>query len=254
MNGLTLEQEAALTISWMHQNDETLNFTTFGMGKAFRDLKRLDMIQIATDMSGNITFLNMLSKGAEHYDRARQVRGQIKQVGDDDDELIMRLATEDKHMRMEGLEPILPTSYAGAALYEELAKAGLIEIMRYDHGNPWVVHITDEGKYYAEGRPQGKMGSEMPDGDTPTVAAASAGTLATICKKTFVHIDGLDIDGSRKEDAKKAMAALSAAAIARSELAFAEKLESLADVAKSSADLATILLSFAKSAYEAMVS
>jgi hypothetical protein len=202
MNGLTLEQEAALTISYMNQDDETLDFTSFGLGKAFRDLNRMDMIQISTDMSGNITFLGMLPKGMEHYYKARQARRQITQINDDADELMMRLAAEDKRMQAKGLEPILPTSYAGADLYEGLAKTGLVEIMRHYYDSPWIVQITDEGKDYAEGQPRGKMGSEMPDGDAPTVVAASAESLATMCKKTFAHIDGLDIDDSRKEDAK----------------------------------------------------
>lgn len=35
MNGLNLEQEAALVYAWMHQNADTRDFTDLGISEAF---------------------------------------------------------------------------------------------------------------------------------------------------------------------------------------------------------------------------
>ena len=56
MNGLNLRQEAALAIAWIHQNEGAVNFTSLGLSDAFISLKNLNMINLTTDMSGELAF------------------------------------------------------------------------------------------------------------------------------------------------------------------------------------------------------
>ena len=49
MNGLTLEQEAALALAWMNQNAGTKNFTDLGISEAFIALRNQGMIEMQTD-------------------------------------------------------------------------------------------------------------------------------------------------------------------------------------------------------------
>ena len=49
MNGLNVEQEAALVYAWMHQDADAINFTDLGISEAFVALKNQGMIKMQTD-------------------------------------------------------------------------------------------------------------------------------------------------------------------------------------------------------------
>lgn len=94
MNGLTLVQETALVICYMHQNDINSNFSDLGISRAFVTLRDLGMIRMTTDWNQELVlFQGMMPAGVEHYDKARSARRSFRALDDGADELMMVLAT-----------------------------------------------------------------------------------------------------------------------------------------------------------------
>lgn len=86
MNGLTVEQEAALVYAWMHQNADVRSFTDLGILEAFVALKNQGMIEMQTDFGHTLVmFRSMLPAGSEHYDEARKARQWFEFVSDEAD-------------------------------------------------------------------------------------------------------------------------------------------------------------------------
>lgn len=151
MYGLTLEQETALTICYMHQGDGNRNFSELGMSKAFIALQVMGMIKMTTDMSQHLVFFQgMLPAGAEHYDKARRARRRYVILEDSADELIMKLAVQDRALKDAGKPRTVSTNMGSAEDYRDLANAGLLNTHWADD-KPYIVEVTNKGINYAEG-------------------------------------------------------------------------------------------------------
>lgn len=151
MYGLTLEQETALTICYMHQGDGNRNFSELGMSKAFIALQVMGMIKMTTDMSQHLVFFQgMLPAGAEHYDKARRARRRYVILEDSADELIMKLAVQDRALKDAGKPRTVSTNMGSAEDYRDLANAGLLNTHWADD-KPYIVEVTNKGISYAEG-------------------------------------------------------------------------------------------------------
>lgn len=151
MYGLTLEQETALTICYMHQGDGNRNFSELGMSKAFIALQVMGMIKMTTDMSQHLVFFQgMLPAGAEHYDKARRARRRYVILEDSADELIMKLAVQDRALKDAGKPRTVSTNMGSTEDYRDLANAGLLNTHWADD-KPYIVEVTNKGISYAEG-------------------------------------------------------------------------------------------------------
>ena len=85
-------REAALAVAWTHQDKGVTDFTGLGLSDAFVSLKRLGMIKLTTDMSGELAlFQGMESGGLSHYSESRKTRRRFEAVSDDADALLLHL-------------------------------------------------------------------------------------------------------------------------------------------------------------------
>lgn len=165
MHGLTLEQETALAVCYMHQDSNDRDFTNLGISSAFIALREMGMIKMTTDIGNHLVFFQaMLSTGAEHYDKARSDRRRFVAIDDSADELIMALATQDKTFKESSRPRLLSTNLSGEENYHDLQDAGLLDIQWADD-EPYIVTITNKGRSYAEGwfldqMPNSSSGSE----------------------------------------------------------------------------------------------
>ncbi len=262
MNGLNLEQETALTIAWMRQDSVAEDFSHLGITRAFVALKNMGMIRLTTDMNYQLAlFQGMLPLGAAHYDQARSERRRFQAVRDDADELMMVLAAQDKRKHDSGESSFVQTDCANADVYRELSRAGLIDV-RWADDAPYLVQVTNKGRSYAEGWFQDQMDSSSVqinvsptfhnDGSVHADSSSSSTATTSIhdvtLGATIGSIIDLNISDAEKQVAQDAVKDLDAAAKSKDETSFAEKLEKVASIAKSSSTLAPILLSFAKTA------
>ena len=152
MNGLNLEQEAALVYAWMNQNAGVKNFTELGTSEAFIALKTQGMIQMQTDWGHSLVmFQSMLPAGVEHYSKARKARRWFKTLSDEADCLMLRLAAQDAAKRKSEDEPIfVATDFDKDTYYAELSRCGLLDVKWADN-SPYLVAVTDMGRTYANG-------------------------------------------------------------------------------------------------------
>lgn len=263
MNGLTLEQEAALTICYTHQNAGSRDFSTLGMSSAFVALRDMGMIRMTTDMSQELVlYQGMLPAGAEHYDKARKERRRFVAVDDSADELMMALAVQDKASKGSDKPRLVSTDLSSADDYRDLEGAGLLNI-RWADDKPWTVSVTGMGRSYAEGWFLDQMNDGPQIVNNPTFinsptfnnensSSANASAEANVAVTLGVTIEAIagldDVDNATKNAAQKAAIDLDAAAKGKNKKAFAEKLEGVASVIKSSATLAGVVLPFIQNA------
>lgn len=92
------------------------------------------------------------------------------------------------------------------------------------------------------------------DNSSSSASSASATTGDVTLGATVGAIIDLDIDESLRSAAQTAVSELNGTAKTGNKLAFAEKLEKIASLAKSSAELALILLSFTRTAIGTLLS
>lgn len=263
MNGLTVEQEAALAYLYLHQDN------TFGQpvckkhSRGAMTLRERGLIKAEADFSGHVYFQNLTSSGASHYDTARAQRRAFIAFDDDADELALELAAEDKALKKAGEMQFVTVDEDRIVDYWTLKRQGLIDGLAADNKLMSVI-VTDNGRGYAEGWFLDQMGSESGTKITntfnPTISIDAAprsesssnssvsikGVSLTETLNAIRNIDG--IGSGLKDQALKAAKDLDAASSTRDQMAFSEKLEKLASLAKSSSDLAKVLLPLAMGA------
>lgn len=249
MNGLSLEQEAVLAIC-RDNKDRCFNDPNSFEYSALKDLKN-NMIDIKeTSMGGFIRFHGMLPAGQEHYNEARKERKQFKSVSDAADELMMRLAVEDRHKQESqenGETPFVRTNEAEPQYYRELSNAGLIDVWWADN-KPYFVRVTEDGRRYVEG----DFMNQQQNNFSPTInitnqnqANSNATIEGTTINAAISELAQLSNVGEEdKRAAESAARELDAAAKSKDKKSFAEKLEILAGILKSSTEIAKILLPF----------
>ena len=261
MNGLNLQQEAALAIAWIHQDEGRSDFTSLGLSSAFVSLRDMGMIKIITDTSQELVlFQGMLPSGSEHYSQARKERRRFEVASDKADMLIMTLAVEDAAKRSSGATPFVSTDSESVPAYQELAQHGLIEV-RWADDRPYVVQLTDKGRSYAEGWFQDQMNNEslninlapIFNNNSSVVASASAVIQDVTLGPTIGAIIDLDIDQGIKTEAQEAVKQLDEAAKNKDKATFAEKLERVANIAKSSLEIASVILPFVGAALKTLL-
>lgn len=262
MNGLTLEQEAALALAWMNQNAGTKNFTDLGISEAFIALRNQGMIEMQTDWGHSLVmFQSMLPAGSEHYNEARKARRWFKPVSDEADCLMMYLAAQDAEKRKseDGLA-FVSTDFGKDTYYAELSRCGLLNVKWADN-SPYLVTVTDEGRTYANGWFQEQMDERSQSINFAPVinnnVSATANAEAEIKDVTIGATVGalldLDIEQNLKDDAQEAVKQLEKAAKDKDKTKFAEKLEKVASIAKSSAEIASIVLPFVQTAIKSLM-
>lgn len=262
MNGLTLEQETALTLAWMNQRAGTKNFTDFGILEAFIALKNQGMIDMQTDWGHNLVmFQSMLPAGSEHYNEARKARRWFKAVSDEADCLIMRLAVQDAEKRKSEDGPTsVSADFDKDTYYAELSRCGLLNVQWADD-SPYSVTVTDEGRAYANGWFQEQMDkisqninfAPVINNNVSATAHAEADIRDVTIGATVGALLDLDIEQNLKNDAQEAVKQLGKAAKEKDKTKFAEKLEKVASIAKSSAEIAAIVLPFVQTAIKSLM-
>ncbi len=247
MNGLNLEQEAALAIAWSEQNRLPRDFTDLNMSSAFIALREKGYVNLDTDMNHHLVFLKSVSQsGGDHYGQARSQRRGFAAVDDDADGLMMILAAEDKSLKRRGEPRFVKTDILSADNYAELSRNGLIEVQWADDA-PYIVSVTDKGRSYAEGwfldaNESGVM-IEITNNNINN-NSADANIKDVTLGATVSSLIDLDIDATIKEDAERAVKELDDAAKNKNITKFSEKLEDLASIAKSSTGIASAVLPF----------
>lgn len=262
MNGLNVKQEAALAYAWMHQDADERDFTDLGISEAFVALKNQDMIEMQTDWSHTLViFQSLLPAGREHYDEARKARRWLEPVSDEADCLMMRLAAQDASKRKSGDEPIFVSAdFDKVTYYAELSRHGLLNV-RWDDDSPHIVTVTDKGRIYANGWFQEQMGKNnqninfapVINNNVSATANAEAEIRDVTIGATVGAILDLDIEQNLKEDVQDAVRQLEKTMKEKNKTKFAEKLERVASFAKSSAEIATIVLPFVQTAIKTLL-
>lgn len=253
MNGLNLQQEAALAIAWTHQDEGAMDCTNLGLSDAFVSLKNLGMIKLTTDMSGDLAFFQgMEAYGLSHYDDARKARRQFEAVSDQADALLLILAIQDTEKRAEQDQiPKVPEYLDDVSLYQELSRHDLLNVTWADNG-PYIVQVTDKGRNYTEGRLQDQMDNSAPNISIAPVfnnnGAATASASATIqdiaLGQAIEAIVDLNIDERVKDEVQETMRQLDSAAKSKDSVTFGEKLENIAKIIKGSSEIAAAVLPF----------
>ncbi|KLA46701.1 hypothetical protein [Ligilactobacillus ruminis] len=262
MNGLSLIQEAALAYAWMNQDSNTRDFTNLGISEAFIALKNQRMIEMQTDWEHSLVmFQSMLPAGSEHYDKARKARRWFKPVSDEADGLMMYLAVQDEEKRKsEDRHAFVSVDFDKDTYYSELSRCGLLNVQWADD-SPYLVTVTDEGRIYANGWFQERMDERIQSISVAPVinnnVSAKANAEAEIGDVTIGATVGalldLDIEQKLKDDAQEAVKNLEKAAKDKNKEKFAEKLEKVASIAKSSAEIASIVLPFVQIAIKSLI-
>lgn len=262
MNELTLRQEAALAVAWTHQDKGVTDFTGLGLSDAFVSLKRLGMIKLTTDMSGELAlFQGMESGGLSHYSESRKARRRFEAVSDDADALLLHLAAQDAEKR--AATDVMPTvsgNLGPVPLYQELSRHDLLDV-RWADDKPYIVQITDKGRSYAEGWFQDQM-DDSPiniinapkfENNGAANASASATVQDITLGQTIGSIIDLNIDEQTKDEAQEAVRELDDAAKNKDTSAFGEKLENVAKIIKSSSEIAATVLPFVATAIRTLL-
>lgn len=145
MNGLNLQQEAALAIAWIHQNNGMNNFTNLGLSNAFVSFRDMGMLKIATDMGGELViFQGMEVNGLDHYNQARKARRRFEAVSDAADILLFVLAVQDAEKRIKPDADLqVLGDLAAVPLYQELSRHDLLNVTWADD-SPYIVQVTDK--------------------------------------------------------------------------------------------------------------
>lgn len=262
MNGLNLEQEAALVYAWMNQNADAKNFTNLGISEAFVALRNQGMIEMKTDWGHSLVlFQSMLPAGSEHYNEARKSRRWFKSVSDEADCLMMYLAAQDAEKRKSVDGPtFVSADFDKDTYYAELSRCGLLDVKWADN-SPYLVKVTDDGRTYANGWFQEQMEkSNQNINFAPVInnnVSATSNATAEIKDVTIGVTVGaildLDIAQNLKDEAQEAVKQLEKVAKEKDKTKFAEKLEKVASIAKSSAELATVMFPFVQTAIKMLM-
>lgn len=263
MNGLNLEQEAALVYAWMHQDADERDFTDLGISEAFVALKNQGMIEMQTDFGYTLVmFRSMLPAGSEHYDEARKARRRFEHVSDEADCLMMRLAAQDANKRNSEDGPIfVSTDFDKDTYYEELFQHGLLDVQWGADDYLCMATVTDRGRTYANGWFQEQMDKNnqninfapVINNNISATANAEADIRDVTIGATVGAILDLDIEQNLKVDVQDAVKQLEKAMKEKNNTKFAEKLEKVASLAKSSAEIATIVLPFVQTAIKTLL-
>lgn len=262
MNGLNLAQEAALTYAWINQGSSTRDFTGLGISEAFIALKNHGMIEMQIDGEHSLVkFQSMLPAGLVHYNKARKARRWFKAVSDEADCLMMCLAVQDAEKRKSEDELIsVATDFAKDTYYAELSRHDLLDV-RWADDLPYLVTVTDEGRTYANGWFQEQMEKSnqninfapVINNDVSATANVKAEIKDVTIGATVGAILDLDIEQNLKDDAQEAVRQLEEVAKEKNKIKFAEKLEKVASIAKSSAELATVMFPFLQTAIKMLM-
>jgi hypothetical protein len=262
MNGLSLVQEAALTYAWMNQDSSKRDFTSLGISEAFIALRNQGMIEMQTDWENSLVmFQSMLPAGSEHYNEARKARRWSKPVSDEADCLMMYLAAQDAEKRKSEDGPaFVSTDFDKDTYYAELSRCGLLNV-KWADDSPYLVTVTDEGRTYANGwfqeqmdeRSQSISFAPVINNNVSATANAEAEIRDVTVGATVGALLDLDIEQNLKDDAQEAVKQLEKAAKDKDKTKFAEKLEKAASIAKSSAEIASIVLPFVQTAIKSLM-
>jgi hypothetical protein len=262
MNGLNLQQEAALAYAWMNQNDSAKDFSNLGISQAFIALRDHGMIKMQTDWGYSLViFQQMLPAGSVHYNKARGARRRFETVSDEADCLMMRLAAldEEKRKSEDGLA-IVTSSLDKPAYYAELSRCGLLDVKWADN-KPYIVQLTDKGRTYVNGWFEEQMNKNNQSINFAPVINNNAYTSANASTEignvtvgmTVGAILDLDIDQALKDDAQDSVRQLDKAAKEKDITGFTAKLEKAASIAKSSAEIAGVVLPFVQMAIQTLM-
>lgn len=263
MEGLTLKQEAALAYLYMHQEDMPGDFSTYRYARAILDIRSQGFLEAQADMSYSLVFVQHLTAlGSSHYSRTRSARRAFVPMDDNADLLMLELAAEDAGLKKAHEDPRFVTVDEDRIDdYWTLKRNGLIDGLCADDTLMYTI-VTDNGRSYAEGWFLDQMDSSSVqinvsptfnnDGSVRANSSSNSDATASIhdvtLGTTIGSIIDLEIRDADKQEAQEVVKELDAAAKSKNEASFAEKLEKIASIAKSSAALAPILLPYVKTA------
>lgn len=262
MNSLTLQQETALSLVFMKKVTDPKISSISWIQQALVALRDQEMIETRTDNQRvNVECIRL--EGSEHYINARKARKSFKPVSDEADCLMMILASQDAEKRKSEDGPILvSTDFGEPAYYAELSRCDLLEVQWADD-SPYLVTVTDAGRVYANGWFQEQMGERIQiinnnapvfNNNVSSTANAEAEVRDETIGTTVGALLDLDIEQSLKDTAQEAVKQLEKAAKGKDKTKFAEKLEKIASIAKSSAEIAGVVLPFVQTAIKSLLS
>lgn len=263
MNSLTLQQETALSLVFTKKVIDPRISSISWIQQALVALRDQEMIETRTDNQRDLVSVECIrSEGSEHYIHARAARRWFKQVSNEADCLMMILASQDAEKRKSEDGPILvSTDFGKPAYYAELSRCGLLEV-KWADDSPYLVTVTDEGRVYANGWFQEQMDMRSqninfaPNINTnvSTTANAEAEVRDVTIGTTVGALIDLDVEQHLKDAAQEAVKQLEKAAKEKDKTKFAEKLEKIASIAKSSAEIAGVVLPFIQTTIKSLLS
>lgn len=262
MNGLTLQQETALSLVFMKKVTDPRISSISWIQQALVALRDQEMIEAWTDYQRGLVSVECIRpEGSEHYINARAARRWFKQVSDEADCLMMILASQDAEKRKSEDGPIfVSTDFGEPAYYAELSRCGLLAVKWADDA-PYRATVTDMGRVYANGWFQEQMNkrsqiinNNIINNNVSATANAEAEVRDVTIGTTVGALLDLDIEQSLKDTTQEAVEQLEKAAKDKDRTKFAEKLEKIASIAKSSAEIAGVVLPFVQTAIKSLLS
>lgn len=261
MNGLTNEQEAALAFLTMRRNVDIPNFDDNERPAApFIALRDAGMIDMTTDWGQTlVVFHGLMPLGIQHYQQARNERRAFVTLTDSADELLgVIVANADLEKDREG-GSLFDVDDGRIDDFRELKQNGLLSVMWADN-KPYHYELTSKARLYIEGsfpRQEEKVqvinnNNNYLTANAESNAQASATVSATF-SDTVAKILGMDIDDEIKGAAGAAVKALDEAAKSKDASSFAEKLEKVASIVKSTSSLAEVVMPFISTAIKTLM-
>ena len=222
--------------------------------KALLDLRDAGMVKGETDW-GHQMFIAMsiLPAGIEHYQRARRFRRRFVSLTETADELVcMTYAAVVSHRR-KGQDSCVEIADGRVSDYQELARTGLLSIQWADNV-PWTVKTTEKGLSYVRGDfmdEENEMSINI--NNNPTFNNTNIGSVANATAKTepiniemaVEAIRASDADDDVKQSAEAAVIGMDEATKESNVEKFADALENIASIVKSTTTLGTTLLPLA---------
>ena len=252
MHGLTIMQEAALAAVYLRQDELPAMMTELGLTKQLLALQDQGMLKMQSDWGGTLALVqSFLPEGAKHYNQVRSARRRFVPISDEADQLLDLIYGEAKAAKNSNDQGGLTYHEGRDEDYRELSRHELIKVMWADN-KPYHVDVTDTGWSYAEGwfldQEKSMEINIAPtfnnNANSTSSAEANAAAVNVTLGSTIQQIQDLDIADTVKGEIRSAVEELEQAAKKKDRANFLGKLEKVSSIAKSSVDLAKIVIPF----------
>ena len=126
---ITDAAEAALAYAMVNRDDMPFTTEDEMSVKAFLDLREANMVKGETDWGHQMFMaITVLPAGVEHYQRVVRAKRRFVSLSETANELVSRTYAEVAFRRRKGLDGAIEVNENRVSDYQELARAGLLDI------------------------------------------------------------------------------------------------------------------------------